>query len=89
MKVLLAFDKFKGSLTAQEACRLAEDALFEIQPDLSIERAPLSDGGEGFCSILTEGLGGEIRDYTVTYPEIHPGSGQIGYVPLAEVSDEV
>ncbi len=89
MKVLLAFDKFKGSLTAQEACRLAEDALFEIQPDLSIEHAPLSDGGEGFCSILTEGLGGEIRDYTVTYPEIHPGSGQIGYVPLAEVSDEV
>jgi glycerate 2-kinase len=54
MKILLAPDKFKGSLTAREVCLALSAGLKQHFPEVIIEAIPLADGGEGTCSVLTE-----------------------------------
>lgn len=89
MRILLAFDKFKGSLTASDACDIAEDAIREIDATISIHHRPLTDGGEGFCEIVTQALHGVFRHYTVTYPDLRAGEAQIGYIFLDKIPDVV
>ncbi len=50
MRVLVAFDKFKDSLTARQACELAAEALRKEQPQWQLDLCPLTDGGESFAS---------------------------------------
>jgi glycerate 2-kinase len=59
MKVLIACDKFKGSMTAAEACESIADGLSEVCSSLEIEQAPIADGGEGFTEAVRDSLGGE------------------------------
>ncbi len=68
MRALLAFDKFKDSLSANEACTIAARALHRRHPDWQLDLCPLADGGEGFCEILTKAAGGEIMTSTVMGP---------------------
>lgn len=84
MRILLAFDKFKGALTAAEACDFAAAALRgRAFPDLSVTLAPLTDGGEGFCSILSESAGGVVEDYEVADPLGRPARAPIGWIQAA------
>ncbi len=57
MKVIIAIDSFKGCLTSGEAGQAAAKAF----PDGESEVIRVSDGGEGFSTIVTESLGGEFR----------------------------
>jgi glycerate kinase len=68
MRVLLAFDKFKDSLTAREACAATADALRARHPDWIIDACPLADGGEGFSEILTAATEGRTVRTPVTGP---------------------
>jgi glycerate kinase len=68
MKILIAPDKFKGSLTAEEVCLSIEDGLRETIPGVEIIKVPLADGGEGTGELLTHFFGGEIRKVQVTGP---------------------
>ncbi len=65
MRVLLAFDKCKGSLTAEQMCSLARSSLVSQGKDFIFASVPLTDGGEGFSSILTTGADGEHRQFEV------------------------
>ena len=47
MRVLLAPDKFKGSLTAAEVARHLGEGLLAIRPDLELISVPIADGGDG------------------------------------------
>ena len=85
MRVLLAFDKFKDSLTAPEACTIAADALRAAHPDWTLDLCPLADGGEGFCPILTRAAGGTIETLRVTGPRGQPVDATLGFVPLAHI----
>lgn len=85
MRVLLAFDKFKDSLTAGEACAAAAAGLRERHPDWQIDSCPLSDGGEGFAEILTRAVGGTLRHVEVTGPRGKPAAANLGLVPYAQV----
>lgn len=78
MRVLLAFDKFKDSLTAPEACAAAAAGLRARHPDWQIETCPLSDGGEGFAEILTNAVHGTFRQVSVTGPRGQPASAGLG-----------
>ena len=89
MRILLAFDKFKGSLKASEACSIAAEAIATIAPQATVIQRPLTDGGEGFCEIVTEALGGITREYKVTYPDLSEGKGRVGYVFLDKVADSI
>ena len=70
--VLAAFDKFKGSLTAQEACEVAHKAILAFEPTANVVAAPLTDGGEGFSKILTDAASGkhiEVRTLDARFAE--------------------
>ena len=85
MRVLLAFDKFKDSLTAPAACEAAARALRATHPAWSLDLCPLADGGEGFCEILTRAAGGVVESHTVTGPRGAPTAATLGFVALEKI----
>lgn len=85
MRVLLAFDKFKDSLTAREACDIAAHALRARHADWTFDRCPLADGGEGFCEILTHASGGHVIASSVTDPLGDLVQAQVGFVPVENI----
>ncbi len=68
MRVLLAFDKFKGSLSASDACSHAARVLQQLHPDWHLDLCPLTDGGEGFREILIAAAKGRQVSVKVTGP---------------------
>jgi glycerate 2-kinase len=68
MKVVIAPDKFKGSLSAPEACRAIAAGLIRVKPDILLDLCPLADGGEGTVAALVEATGGRREARTVTGP---------------------
>lgn len=80
MRILVAFDKFKGALTAPEACDVAAAALRGRFPDAAIDLCPLTDGGDGFAGILTRVTGGRIHEQSVTGPRRSPVAAGWGLI---------
>lgn len=67
-RVVLAFDSFKGSLNATEACDAVRAGLESVCPDLEIISCPMADGGEGTARLLMDALGGRWIPVQVTGP---------------------
>lgn len=60
MRILLALDKFKGSLTTKQASDAVTRGLRRGGwPEVEIEVCPIADGGEGFTEAVLTALGGE------------------------------
>lgn len=85
MRALIAFDKFKDSLSARQACDTALKALGERHPDWSVDTCPLADGGEGFSSILTAAAHGQMLTVPVAGPRGQPLTAGFGLVPLQRI----
>lgn len=68
MKVVIAMDSFKGSLTSMEVGNAVKKGILSARPDTQVVVKPLADGGEGTTDALTEGLGGERISLTVHGP---------------------
>ena len=68
MKILLAPDKFKGTLTAEQAAEIEKKAIAAALPDAEIRCLPLADGGEGTVAALTRALGGRFQTVSVKDP---------------------
>lgn len=60
MKVVVAIDSLKGSLTSMEAGGAVRRGILKVRPDTEVIVKPLADGGEGTTEALVEGLGGEM-----------------------------
>lgn len=67
MKVVVAIDSFKGSLSSMEAGYAAKEGILRAC-DAEIAVKPLADGGEGTTEALIEGLGGELVTADVVGP---------------------
>lgn len=80
MKVVIAIDSLKGSLSSMEAGFAIKDGILKAKPDAQILVKPLADGGEGSTDALIEGLGGERIDLTATGPMGTPVSCYYGYL---------
>jgi glycerate 2-kinase len=52
MRILVAPDKFKGSIDAVRLCQAIGDSLKSFFPDAEIILRPLADGGDGFASLM-------------------------------------
>ena len=89
MKVLVAFDKFKDCLTAGEACATAAQAIQCLHPEWEVESCPLTDGGEGFCEILTHAAGGRLLPVRALDARFREIAAQIGIVPVESLPAEV
>ncbi len=68
MKIVVALDKFKGSLSAQRACELVRDAIREVRPEAEIILQPMADGGDGTAAVIHVARGGEWVHRHVTGP---------------------
>jgi glycerate kinase len=58
MHVLIAPDKFKGTLDARKVAENIAIGLREILPDAKIDIVPMADGGEGTAEVISQALGG-------------------------------
>jgi len=68
MKIVIAPDSFKESLTALEAAEAIEKGMKKILPDADFIKVPMADGGEGTVQSLVDATGGKIISKTVTGP---------------------
>ena len=68
MKVLIAPDSFKESLSAMGVASAIEQGLAEVISPLEVIKLPVADGGEGTVEAMVAGMGGEIVPCTVTGP---------------------
>jgi glycerate kinase len=90
MRVLIAPDKFAGTLSAVEAAAAIAEGWARRAPDDELDLAPMADGGPGFVAVLHASLGGDLLATTVRgpYGEAVPGSvlrvGGTAYVEAAQ-----
>lgn len=80
MKVVVAIDSLKGSLSSMEAGLAIKDGVLAAKPDAEVIVKPLADGGEGTTDALIEGMNGERIDLTVTGPMHTPVEAYYGYL---------
>jgi glycerate kinase len=65
MRILIAFDKFKDALTAEQACSVVANALRLEHRDRDCDVCPLTDGGEGFAEIFTRACAGVVQSTSI------------------------
>ena len=91
MKVLIAMDSFKGSLSSIESSTAIAAGIKEVYPHADIEMLSLADGGEGTVEALVNATGGTLAAIPVTgplYKEVEAiygilGNGQTAVIEIA------
>lgn len=68
MRIIIAPDSFKGSLTALEVCAAAARGIADLGPGFETVCVPMADGGEGTVQSLIDATGGSLRTATVHGP---------------------
>lgn len=94
MTILLAPDKFKGSLSAMQVCDALREELISANPKFKIIALPIADGGEGSCELLTLYSKGNFVNVRARDPlarEIDSGygisrDGKIAFLEMAKAS---
>jgi glycerate 2-kinase len=94
VRVVIAPDKFKGSLTALEAAAAMAVGVARAAPEASIDQVPMADGGEGTTQALVAATGGSFREAQVTGPLGDPviacfgllGDGRTAVLEMAAAS---
>ena len=81
MKIVVAMDSFKGSLTSLEAGNAVKDGILHVCPDADITVLPLADGGEGTLDVLLPYINGYTRHLTVTGPLGTPVGSEYVFEP--------
>lgn len=78
MKVVVAIDSLKGSLTSLEAGEAIQEGILRAISDAEVIVRPLADGGEGTVEALTKGMNGRYEKITVTDPLGRPTDAVYG-----------
>ncbi|KAB2674689.1 MAG: glycerate kinase [Verrucomicrobia bacterium] len=85
-RILVAPDKFKGTLTAREAAESIAAGWRRIHPDDVLDLLPMSDGGEGFGAVLAGALDAETRVCPTTDAAGRPRDAQWWWSPARGVA---
>ncbi|HIE07859.1 MAG TPA: glycerate kinase [Desulfarculaceae bacterium] len=80
MKIVLAPNAFKGSLTATEAAVAMEAGVRKILLQAEVVLVPVADGGDGLIDVAIEALNGEVRTLAVRGPRDRTLDADYGYV---------
>ena len=94
MKIVIAPDSFKESLTSYEVASELEAGLKRVWPDAEYVKVPMADGGEGTVQSLVDATGGRIVKCAVTGPLGQKvlasygilGDGRTAVIEMAEAS---
>lgn len=93
MKVVIAMDSFKGSLTSLEAGNAVSKGILRVCPEASVKVFPLADGGEGTIDTIAPFISGVTVTVNATGPlgktiessYILDASGETAYIEMAKV----
>jgi glycerate kinase len=77
VKVLVAPDKFAGTLSAVDAAAAIAEGWRRTAPDDELVEVPLADGGPGFLDVVHAALGGDLLERTVSGPLGEPVAAQV------------
>ena len=80
MRILLAPQEFKGSLTAPEAVAAMRDGVLRVSPDAGIDEAPLADGGPGTVDAVLAAAGGRASHLRLDGPLGDPVDARWGRI---------
>lgn len=72
MKILIAVDSYKGSLTSLEAGQAIQAGIQNVSATHNTEIIPIADGGEGILSVMLHTLGGKVQTVSVQNPCMEP-----------------
>lgn len=94
MKILIAPDSFKGSLSAKEAADSIEKGIKKVDKEIQTVKVPMADGGEGTVESLVDATGGRIHKvyvYDALMREIESffgilGDGETAVIEMAAAS---
>lgn len=94
MKILIAPDKFRGTLTAMEAATAMAEGVRRYNPDWEVRLLPMADGGEGTAEVLTRATHGTMVRARASDPYLRyvgceygvSGDGTTAFIDLAEAS---
>lgn len=86
MKVTVAIDSFKGSLSSMEAGNAIRTGIHRVYPDALVEVRPLADGGEGTVDALAAGMNGVIHEISVTGPLGEPVTARYGMIESTQTA---
>ncbi len=94
MKVAVAVDSFKGSLSANDVCAAVRAGILRVYQGCEVIEIPLADGGEGTAEHLVRATEGVLREVTVTGPLGQPvrakygvlGDGVTAVIEMAQAS---
>jgi glycerate kinase len=78
MKILVAPDSFKESLSALEACEAITEGIRRVAPNADIDQAPMGDGGEGTVDALVAATGGRMLSADAHGPYMETLTAQFG-----------
>jgi len=81
VRILVAPDKFRGTLTARQAAEAIATGWQRTRPGDELDLVPMADGGEGTMQALTQALGGRIVPAPVTGPLGDPVDAAFGLAP--------
>ncbi|ANF86387.1 glycerate kinase [Pseudomonas antarctica] len=68
MKIIIAPDSFKDSLSAEGVAQAIAEGLAQVWPDARLIQCPMADGGEGTVDSVLAACNGELRSHTVRGP---------------------
>lgn len=86
MKIVIAPDSFKDSLSAAEVADAIALGLEEVFPDAELVKCPMADGGEGTIDAILSAVAGELRSARVTGPLGEPVTARWGWLPQARTA---
>lgn len=94
MKVIIAIDSFKGSLTSIEAGEAAREGILQVHPDWQTDLIPIADGGEGMLSVMLNATQGNTQTVWAHNPcmELTPAEygisadGTTAFIEMAAIS---
>lgn len=84
MKIIIAIDSFKGSLSSKEAGEAIKTGILRVVPDADVVISPLADGGEGTVETLVEALGGSLETVRVKGPLFQEVEAHYGILSESE-----
>ena len=94
MQIVIAPDKFKGSLSGIEFCDIVEKNILDLRPNTKILKLPLADGGDGTIEVINYYLKGKFIEVIVNNPFFKPvkasylfsETSKTAFIEMAEAS---
>ncbi|MBG9567093.1 glycerate kinase [Brevibacillus agri] len=94
MKIVIAPDSFKGSISARDLCASIRKGILNVDPDVEVIELPLADGGEGTLENMVYSTDGKVCELEVRDPLERPirasygvlGDGRTVIIEMAQAS---